>query len=61
MNNPKRDRFNKIIKDLINFYKDDKIKLIKYCLKIGATRSEIAKALDISPSAITHILEREEK
>jgi transposase-like protein len=45
------------MKNLINFYKDDKIKLIRFCLKQGISRTAIAKELDISPSAITYLLQ----
>ena len=46
------------IKDIVNFYIKDKVKLIKFLIKEDYMKKDIAKVLGITASAISHILTR---
>ena len=51
---------NKVLKPIIDYYKQDKLKLIRFLVKEGYLKQDIAKVLDVTPSAITYLLKREE-
>lgn len=53
-----KERVAKIIKPLIDYYKADKNKLIKLCLKEGISKTRIARALDITLSGISHFIKK---
>ena len=45
-----------VIKPIVEFYRQDKIKLIKFLIKEGYQQKEIAKVIGVDPSAISHLL-----
>lgn len=47
-----------ILKQLLDYYKKDKIKLIKFALERGHTKKDIAEALGILPSGLSHFIKR---
>ena len=57
----KQARLNAIIKNLATFYREDKIKLVKFLRKENYTLREIGDVLSVDESAISHLLAREAK
>lgn len=57
----KQAKYNTIIKNLVAYYNEDKIKLIRFLKKEHYTQREIAGVLGVDESAVSHLLEREGK
>ena len=47
-----------VLRPIIEYYRQDKLKLIRFLIKEGYKKKKIAEVLDVDPSAITRILQR---
>jgi hypothetical protein len=58
---PRDDQFSQILRNLSDFYGNENLKLIELLRSKGVTMREIAKALDVVPSALHNRFARKEK
>jgi predicted transcriptional regulator len=52
------EELQRILHQLLELYKGDKVKLIKFCLARGHMKQDIAEALGITPSALSYFIRR---
>lgn len=50
----------KVIKPIVEYYRKDKIKLVRFLVTEGYQKQKIAEVLDVTPGAITIFLKRNE-
>jgi len=56
MNN--KQRLDKILKDIYAAMREDKLKMVKFCLKKGHTITDMAKAMGTSREALSQFITR---